>query len=191
MTLTSARFSAACLAALCLAGCAIDTAPDTGIGLHQAMRERPTAVVADDTLAEFYRAHMQHDWWQKYADQDLNRLVQQALERNTDLKLAALNVNKALYQANILGANLVPDVNAKLGVSQSRNLQTGNNAPKSYSSQLGLSYELDLWRRLNAAASAQIWVQRATAEDLAATRLAVINNVVDGYFHIAYLNRAI
>ncbi|EGY53693.1 efflux transporter outer membrane subunit [Neisseria shayeganii] len=191
MTLTSARFSAACLAALCLAGCAIDTTPDAGIGLHQAMRERPNAVVADDTLAEFYRAHMQHDWWQTYGDPKLDALVKRALEHNTDLKQAALNVNKALYQANILGANLVPDVNANLGVSQSRNLQTGNNAPKSYSSQLGLSYELDLWRRLNAAASAQIWVQRATAEDLAATRLAVINNVVDGYFHIAYLNRAI
>lgn len=190
MTSSNARISAACLAALLLAGCAIDTAPDTRIGLNQAMRERPSAVIADNKIADAYRAQMQHDWWQKYADQDLNRLVQQALERNTDLKLAAINVNKALYQANILGANLVPDFNAKLGVEQRRNLDNGERS-RSYSSQLGLSYELDLWRRLNAAASAQIWAQRASTEDLAATRLTIINNVMDGYFHIAYLNRAI
>lgn len=174
-----------------LGGCAINTAPDTSIGLNHALRERPTAVLDDDTVAARHRAQIQHDWWRMYADQNLDLLVETALQRNTDLKQAALNVNKALYQANILGANLVPDFNANLGVSQSRNLHTGVNGPRSYSSQLGLSYELDLWRRLNTAASAQIWLQRASAEDLAATRLTLINNVVDAYFHIGYLNHAI
>lgn len=190
MTLTSARLSAACLAALLLAGCAIDTTPDTRIGLHQAMRERPHPVLDDDQLARNHQAEIHEDWWTAYPQRDLQQVVRTTLENNLDLKLAAINVNKALYQANILGANLVPDFNGSLGAEQRRNLDNGNSS-RSYSSQLGLSYELDLWRRLNAAASAKIWTQRATAEDLAATRLTVVNNAVDGYFHIGYLNRAI
>ncbi|MCP2040837.1 NodT family efflux transporter outer membrane factor (OMF) lipoprotein [Neisseria sp. HSC-16F19] len=182
----------ALVTAAALGGCAIHTAPDTSIGLNRAMHERaPLTVVADETLALSAQVDMQQDWWRLYQHPSLDQVVGLALDNNADLKQAALNVNKALYQANILGANLVPDFNASLGVSQSRNLQTGTNTPRSYSSQLGLSYELDLWRRLNATASAQVWKQRATAEDMAATRLTVINNTVDGYFHLAYLNRAI
>jgi len=130
------------------------------------------------------------DWWQTFGDSGLNALVEQALANNVDLKQAAVSVNKALYQANILGANLVPEFNASLGANANRNLDTRQNS-HSYSSQLGLSYELDLWRKLNAAASAQAWEQRATEQDLAATRLTVINNVADAYFQVAYLNEAI
>lgn len=170
-------------------GCAIDTTPDASVGLRPALTDG--SVRSNESLAQEYRAHIDAEWWTVYGDSRLNSLVEQALANNLDLKQAALNVNKALYQANILGADLVPSFNASLGAAQSRNLANGTNTPRSYSSQLGLSYELDLWRRLNAAASAQIWEHRATEEDLAATRLTVANNTVDAYFQIAYLNQSV
>ena len=43
------------------------------------------------------------NWWEIYQSPQLNALMAQALENNIDLKQAAINVNKALYQANILG----------------------------------------------------------------------------------------
>ena len=184
----------AAVLALLLAGCAIDQTPNTQIGLAQAQREGSVQTAAGesgrcpDPAGCAYQT--EGNWWQSFGDSGLNALVEQALANNVDLKQAAVSVNKALYQANILGANLVPEFNASLGANVNRNLDTRQNS-HSYSSQLGLSYELDLWRKLNATASAQAWEQRATEQDLAATRLTVINNVADAYFQVAYLNEAI
>ena len=110
------------------------------------------------------------NWWEIYQSQQLNALMEQALANNVDLKQAAISVNKALYQANILGADLVPSFSGSLGANASKNLKTGSHG-NTFSSQLGLSYELDLWRKLSATADAQVWEYQATHEDMANTRL--------------------
>ncbi|WP_338998318.1 hypothetical protein LC560_08030 [Fusobacterium animalis] len=48
------------------------------------------------------------EWWKEYNNSELNNIMNIALKNNSDLKKAAINVNKALYQANLLGADLVP-----------------------------------------------------------------------------------
>ena len=50
---------------------------------------------------------------------------------------------------------------------------------------------LDLWQRLADTADAAEWSHKATAEDLEATKLSLINSVVTTYYQIAYLNDAI
>ena len=55
------------------------------------------------------------NWWEIYQSPQLNALMAQALENNIDLKQAAISVNKALYQANILGADLVPSFSGSVG----------------------------------------------------------------------------
>ncbi|UOP01598.1 TolC family protein [Kingella potus] len=130
------------------------------------------------------------NWWEIYQSPALDALVGQALANNTDLKQAAISVNKALYQANILGADLVPSFNGSLNAATSKNLKTGDRG-NTFGSQLGLSYELDLWRKLRATADAQVWEYRATQQDMANTRLTLANNVADAYFNIAYLNEAL
>ncbi|ASK28072.1 TolC family protein [Neisseria chenwenguii] len=137
------------------------------------------------------RYNVSENWWETYQNPPLNALINQAFANNIDLKQAALNVNKALYQAKILRADLVPSFSGSLGASTSKNLKTGGSPSDSFSSQLGLSYELDLWQKLRASANAQAWEYRATQEDLANTRLTLANNVADAYFNIAYLNEAI
>ncbi|MCF7529383.1 TolC family protein [Neisseria lisongii] len=168
--------------ALTLSACA--GLPQTHIS---ALEGNPHLSSAADTADRY---HIDGEWWQIYGDSKLNALVNQALANNIDLKKAAVHVNKALYQANILGANLVPSFNGSAGASDSRNLKSGDSQ-NSFSSRLGVSYELDLWQRLSKTASAQIWEYQATAEDLAKTRLTLLNNITDVYFQIAYLNEAI
>lgn len=142
---------------------------------------------AEETAARY---QVNPEWWKVYQDARLNALVEQALAHNVDLKQTAINVNKALYQANILGANLVPSFSGSLGANTSKNLSSGSRST-SFSSQLGLSYELDLWRKLSSKADAQTWEYEATQQDLAAAKLSLINNVVSTYFNIAYINEAI
>lgn len=136
------------------------------------------------------RYDLNTEWWGIYRDSRLNSLIDQAFANNADLKKAAVSVNKALYQANIVGAELVPGFNGSLGASKSKNLKSGGSS-QSFSSQLGLSYEIDLWKKLKAQADAQVWEYRATRQDLEAARLTLANNVADAYFNIAYLNEAV
>lgn len=138
--------------------------------------------------------NVKENWWSLYNDPQLNRVVEQALLNNKDLAKAAISVNSALYQANLLGADLVPNFSStQTGISSSasRRTDTGANSTISHSGSLSVSYTLDLWRRLADAADAGEWNYKATQQDLEATRLSLINSVVVTYYQIAYLNDAI
>lgn len=165
------------LLCLIIAGCATQTTtiPDMG-------------VIPRQTIVAGYK--IDSEWWKTYHDENLNKLVALALENNIDLKKSAITVNKALYEANLLGQNLVPEFSGSLGASVSNNMKAGQTS-HNYMSELGVSYEIDLWRKLSSAASAQEWEYKATQQDMETTRLALINNVVDSYFHLVYLNQAI
>ena len=164
-----------------LSGCAVHST-------EQALTLESTGkVMSAAEAAERYDVN--GNWWEIYQSPQLNALTEQALANNIDLKQAAISVNKALYQANILGADLVPEFSGALNASTSKNLKTGDSG-STYGSQLGLSYELDLWRKLSATADAQVWEYQATQQDMANTRLTLVNNVADAYFNIAYLNEA-
>ncbi len=176
-------FQTACLCLMLSAvgACAVPQYPVENKALTAGM-------IADSEREALYR--IDEEWWQAYGDERLNALIAQALANNIDLKKAALSVNKTLYQANILGAGLVPSVNASLGASVSHHLDNGTES-KNFSSQLGLSYELDLWRKLRMKTDAQVWEVQAGGQDLAEARLALVNNVADAYWNIAYLNEAL
>ena len=81
---------------LVIVGCATQpslTIPDTGLITYQA-------------IASDYR--IDREWWKAYGDKNLDRIVELAIANNTDLKKSAITVNKALYEANLLGQELVP-----------------------------------------------------------------------------------
>jgi outer membrane protein TolC len=136
------------------------------------------------------RYHIDRQWWSIYADPQLDSLLERALDNNIDLLQSAISVNKALYQANILGADLVPEFSGAFDGSWRKEVKSSSASAIDFSSDLSVSYELDLWRRLADRASAQEWEHQATRQDLLAARLALINNVIDAYFHIIYLENA-
>ncbi|QPB42632.1 toxin/drug exporter TdeA [Rodentibacter haemolyticus] len=135
--------------------------------------------------------NVKENWWALYNDAQLNLVVEQALLNNKDLAKAAVAVNRALYNANLLGANLVPRFNGSTTSNAQRRIDKSASSTISHSGTLNVSYTLDLWRRLADSADAAEWAHKATAEDLEATKLSLINSVVTTYYQIAYLNDAI
>ena len=135
--------------------------------------------------------NVKENWWALYNDSQLNRVVEQALVNNKDLAKASVAVNRALYNANLAGANLIPAFSGSTQSSASKNVKTGGNSTISHKGTLNVSYTLDLWKRLADTADAAEWSHKATAEDLEATKLSLINAVVTTYYQIAYLNDAI
>ncbi len=137
-------------------------------------------------------------WWKEYQDSQLNKLIETALTENKDLAKSAILVNKALFNANLLGANLVP--NFSLNGQSSAQRAVKNPAKKPYSTNhslinhnigLNLSYTLDLWQRLANTSSAAQWQKEATAQDLESTKLVLVHSIIDLYYRLAYLNQMI
>ena len=120
---------------------------------------------------------VERDWWKGYADATLNALEEEALANNTDLAKSAISVNKALYQARRIGSDMVPSFTAGADAGRSKNLDSGDSDAPSYGADLGISYELDLWRRLRDETSAAEWTLRATEQDLESARLTLTASV--------------
>lgn len=137
-------------------------------------------------------------WWLGYNDQQLNRLIDRALENNINLAKAAIAVNRAYYSANLVGADLVPTFAGSASSSVAKGVGSASqNMNSTGMSNIGnnlgfnLSYTVDLWGRLKDAASAAEWEHKATQEDLQATRLSIINGVISSYYNLAYYKDAI
>ena len=130
-------------------------------------------------------------WWKQYHQSYLDELVDMALKNNADLAKAAINVNKALAQAGVLQANLIPSFNAGIEATSSKNIKEGGAVTRSFGSSIGLSYELDLWQKLANSKDAAMFEADASKFDLAAANLSIINSVADAYFQILYLNESI
>lgn len=130
-------------------------------------------------------------WWESYGDKQLNNLIELGLENNNDLAKAAININKALYQAKIIGSDLVPEFNGNLSSGASKNIESGGNSNIDHSGSFNISYEVDLWQRLRDMKDAQEWEYKATIEDYEKTKLTLINSIIDSYFSIIYLENYI
>ena len=130
------------------------------------------------------------EWWKVYEDKELDRVVALGLANNIDYARAAVQVNLALYRARRLGADLVPVFSGSGDASARKNTKTGERSVRTFDAELSVTYEIDLWRKLADSVSAMEWEHKATEEDRAVARLALINNTIDAYFNLAYLNAA-
>ena len=166
------------LAAFLLGGCAVT----------QINENYEQILLKEDASADI---KINREWWTGYGEARLNELISLALKNNIDLAKSAIAVNKALAQAGVLQADLVPSFNANLGAETGKNIKTGGSWNESYKSGISLSYEIDLWRKLANSADAAMWEANATKYDLEAARLALINSVADAYFEAKYQKESI
>ena len=168
------------LAALLLGGCAVTQINEN---YEQILLKEGANLTANFKL--------EREWWLGYNEPKLPERIELGLKNNIDLAKSAIAVNKALAQAGVLQADLVPSFNANLGAETGKNIKTGGSWNESYKSGISLSYEIDLWRKLANSADAAMWEANATKYDLEAARLALINSIADAYFEAKYQKESI
>lgn len=124
-------------------------------------------------------------WWQLYADPQLDELVEEALKVNTDLRVAAANLERMRAVVNEARARAGVETSLDGGASVGETSNLGIGSPAGMHATLdagiGISYELDVVgriRRTIEAAQADADAQ-AAAYDLA--RITVAANVVGAY----------
>ncbi|MBP3747965.1 MAG: efflux transporter outer membrane subunit [Ruminobacter sp.] len=129
-------------------------------------------------------------YWVRFEDDKLTALIEEALENNNDYYQALINVRKAMVQADIADAELIPDLSASLSSGISKPLKTGVSR-RSSDSSLKVSYELDLFGRLAADSKAAAYDLESKTYDARAARLSVSASVANVYWQIVYYKDAI
>ena len=101
-------------------------------------------------------------WWAAFGDPTLDRLVDEALANNLDLRAAMARVETARAQVKLSQSDLFPTVDLGVDANRTRSTQAGSNplppgfSPYSndYRIQLQASYEVDLWGKFRTATRA-------------------------------------
>lgn len=130
-------------------------------------------------------------WWESYNDSQLNKLMQVALERNAEFATAAIRIRKAFYEAKQEASGLLPDLSTTGSWDINRDISQSEHSVRTYTGDIAISYEVDIWRKVIDAKTASEFEYKATVEDYNTVRLAITNNVIDIYFYLCYLNSAI
>jgi multidrug efflux system outer membrane protein len=130
--------------------------------------------------------------WQKFfSDERLQKVIAMALDNNRDLRIAALNVEKAKALYGIQRAELFPKLDA-VGVGGKQRVSADLSDTKSakiterYSADLGvLSWEIDLFGRIRSLKNKALEEYLATEYVRQGTQISLISSVAEVYLVLA------
>lgn len=181
-----------------LAGCA-----KAGPDYHRppaAVSEKPSANApfVSGNEAAFAPAPLPDHWWRLYQDPLLDRLVEDALKANTDLRVASANIARAQASADLANDARRPQTQLQLAPgyaqeSAEEQLLPGAPLPAEwvYAGSAGISYQLDLAgqvRRAIEAANADVAASRAAYD---AVRVTVVADTTRAYLDACSAGREI
>ncbi len=129
------------------------------------------------------------EWRAFFADEKLAQLIDLALEENRDLRVAALNIERARAQYGVQRAQSLPSVNAVgsgdiTGVTPGG--QGGSTVERQYSAGVGITnFELDLFGRVRSLNRAALQRYFATADARDSVQISLIAEVANAYLTYA------
>ena len=140
--------------------------------------------IGDAYLKQSEAALPSYNYGDVFGDPRLRAIIVQALANNEDLKSAAANIEIARAQYRIQHAELLPQLDASLGLLRSGG--DGSAGSEQASANASVSgYEVDLFGRLQAlsgAAKDRYFASEAAAR---ATRLTLIGDIADAWLAYA------
>lgn len=165
-----------------LAGCAAQTLPpelpQESLGLphtFKASGQRP----------------MDIRWWQTFGDNQVDQLVQRALQESPDLQSTLWRLQQAEATARAARSGFWPRLTANLDNTEQRrssaddfDFSEGENVGNSWSGRLAASYEIDLWGRVRAGARAAEAGRLEQEENLQVAALSLASEVAATWFQL-------
>jgi NodT family efflux transporter outer membrane factor (OMF) lipoprotein len=130
-------------------------------------------------------------WWQRWNDPQLDTLVRDATAGNPGLRTVEERAEAARYQAQIAGADELPQLNAGGTFERRRYARYTTPAPPggttvwSNSVQADLSFDLDLWGKTRAMREGALDNVRAAAADARFAEIELQTAVVRSYVHLS------
>ena len=174
-------------AALLLTACSVPR-------LTNAPTSAQPAVPASWSQSGHKAVAVQAQWWQAFADAQLSRWVELALERNNDVLTAMARVDEVRANVDVAGAGAMPQlaVNAPGSANRSLSARTGQMVHvRSAQPVLQASWELDLWDRLGSLSKAADLRLQASQADRDAVQLMVAATTAQAYIGLRSLQAQI
>jgi multidrug efflux system outer membrane protein len=177
--------AALALAGLGLAGCTV------GPNYKRPPLTVPTAFYGQEQATAEAHALADAPWWDVFQDPVLKGLVEEALAKGFDVRLAAARVEEARALYGVQRANLLPDIGYTAGFEHVRNDQFVNEdgvVDDKWTAKLGFNWEIDLWGRLRRQTEAAKAQYLATEEARRGVLLSLASDVATAYFELRELD---
>jgi len=189
-------FMTALIIALMLAGCTVGpNYKRPGVAIPQHYRGAIAPEVVAPTITQ--PSVGDQDWQKIFTDPALRRLINEALDNNFDLKIAAQRVLQARALVGIVRSQQLPSINAggsfsalqlPQGLATTNSDGTANDFIRGGGFSASAAWNLDFWglyRRQSEAARAELlqseWAQRAT-------RATLIHDLASAYYQLRSLD---
>ena len=130
-------------------------------------------------------------WREFFADERLQKIIGIALDNNRDLRVAALNVERARALYGIQRAELLPSVNAvgtmsKQGVPADLSTTGSSMVAEQYSVNLGItSWEIDFFGRIRSLKDQALEEYLATEDARRSAQISLVSAVAQAYLTMA------
>jgi NodT family efflux transporter outer membrane factor (OMF) lipoprotein len=131
------------------------------------------------------------EFWRSFGDPVLERLVDEALLSNHDLRIALANYEQANALLRDARFDRIPTLSAGAEASDTRSsadqlpgIDRAGRDGEQYSASVGALWELDFFGRIRRGVEAQRAETEASAADLAAVQVALVGDLADTYFRL-------
>lgn len=151
---------------------------DTTVTIAEVKRDSLSAFAAKDTTINLR-------WFELFGDTILNSLISQALDSNTNLRIAALRIQQARAVYKNAGSMLWPSI----GYSASGNIT--DPAADNFKLLGTASWELDFWGKVRHAKRAAYAEMIASQEGLRSIKTTLVSDVANLYFLLRDLDNRV
>lgn len=135
-------------------------------------------------------------WWQQFQDPVLNQLIDEALRHNTNIQIAAANVEQAAAFLTQTRSQLFPAIGYGAGAQRERarepafaaQIPNYPNPSSAYQAALQASWELDLWGRIRRQSEAAYANVLASDEARRGVILSLVAQVASSYLQLRGLD---
>ena len=120
-------------------------------------------------------------WLKSFNDQQLEQIVDEALRlQNPNMRILAAQVDRAEAAARLAGAALKPNIGLAAGLSE--NLDASGPEASNSGGGVTMSWEADVWGRVEAGANAAEEDLRATVADFEFARQSLVAGVAKSWY---------
>src|ERR1700761_1389115 len=127
-------------------------------------------------------------WYRDFGSDELNGLVDAAVQANSDLEAARARVAQADARARQAGAAILPSVDANGTANYfAGHSSQGGGHELDWAAMLSASYEVDFWGKNRATAQSARLLAGAARAEQDAVALTTLAGVANGYFQLLAL----
>jgi NodT family efflux transporter outer membrane factor (OMF) lipoprotein len=165
----------------------------SGCAVHKEMEIVSPGSRLPDSFSVSGSALAADSWWESFNDQQLNGLISEAVAENLTIRQAWARLDQFRALARISGSGKWPLVDAAASAQRTRSGKDGFNPSTfrpdktidQYNLSATISYQVDLWNQIDAAARADLFGIEAGRKDVESTAVAIVSSVADLWFSIA------